>query len=213
MLTDDELIFERALLQGHYNRRTREEISSTNLLKTYFETGLGLKLRAHPLAIAIALEQFGHLDQYLSQKNEFALQLRAALDGFEFLRLPFVDKHIRPSWYAFPLHFNSLLANGVTRQEFVTALHAEGLCEVDVPSSTNVLADLPLFTTPQSVLGKRYPFRENIAINVEIPNARIYAREVFKVPIWARAEDTEIVDAYIEGFRKVSDHVVRHGRL
>lgn len=54
ILTDDKNLFNRALLQGHYNKRPKSEIDKSDDLYKYYLTGMGLKLRAHPLAIAIA---------------------------------------------------------------------------------------------------------------------------------------------------------------
>lgn len=212
MLTDDDGIFARAILHGHYNRRTRDEIPRSSDLWRYFETGLGLKLRAHPLAIAIALEQFGHLGEFLLQKNVFARYLMDAIHDYDFLRLPFVDD-MTPSWYAFPLLFDGDALDGVTRESFVRALRAEGLVEVDIPSATNVLADLPLFRFPREVLGRRYSFDAPSRDLDGLTNAREYARKLIKLPIWAYQKDQRIMQGYVDGFRKVADYVEQNGSL
>jgi perosamine synthetase len=213
LLTDNEKLFERALLQGHYNRRTRDEISRSSHLWKYHETGLGLKLRAHPLAIAIALEQFGHLDDFLYQKNRFARLMLDGLSEYDFFRLPYVND-MMPSWYAFPLRFDSsVVAGDVGREGLVRALHAEGLSEVDIPSATGAMDELPLFRDPQSVLGKRYAFGRPLRRDVSFPVARRYANEVIKIPIWALVQDEHVMRAYVDGFRKVADHLVRWGSL
>ena len=51
-------------------------------------TGMGLKFRAHPLAVAIAQSQFLHLDRWLEQKAKFARKLNEGLSGLRGLRLP-----------------------------------------------------------------------------------------------------------------------------
>ncbi|RKE05466.1 dTDP-4-amino-4,6-dideoxygalactose transaminase [Catellatospora citrea] len=212
LLTDDESIFERAVLQGHYNRRTRDEISRSSPLWNYHETGLGLKLRAHPLAIAIALEQFGHLDAFLHQKRLFAQLVVEGLREYEFLRLPDIDGMI-PSWYALPLRFDARAAGRLTREDFVAALRAEGLSEVDVPAATGVIADLPLFSAPEKVLGRRRVTGRPASTPSNLPVARAYAAEIIKIPVWAFAQDEAVVQAYVVGIRKVADHVARWGSL
>jgi dTDP-4-amino-4,6-dideoxygalactose transaminase len=60
LLTDDGEIHTRALLLGQYNKRCKQEIPRDHPLYQYALTGFGLKLRAHPLAIAMADQQFDH---------------------------------------------------------------------------------------------------------------------------------------------------------
>jgi perosamine synthetase len=54
VLTDDDEIFYRVLLHGHYNKRCRNEIPASHYhylyLYPYAVTGMGLKFRIHPLA-------------------------------------------------------------------------------------------------------------------------------------------------------------------
>ena len=61
LLTDDEEVQYRALLLGHFNKRCRDEIPDDHALRKFDITGMGLKLRIHPLAAAIAFEQFDRL--------------------------------------------------------------------------------------------------------------------------------------------------------
>jgi perosamine synthetase len=210
MLTDDRGLFERAVLQGHYNRRTRDEIDRSSELWAYHQTGLGLKLRAHPLGAAVALEQFRKLDDFLNVKNEFADTLAQALADYPFLELPRFGSNSRPSWYAFPIRFYSGRAGGVSRERFVEALHAEGLVEVDIPSSTNNLAHLPLFADPGRVLQRRATSTPG-GPEQSFPGAAEYASRVLKLPVWGRRDDRWVIDAYIEGLRKVADHVASQG--
>lgn len=87
ILTDDKKMFNRVLLQGHYNKRPKSEIDKSDDLYKYYLTGMGLKLRAHPLAIAIADEQFGHLNDFLRTRNEYATRITEALKNTLSLRL------------------------------------------------------------------------------------------------------------------------------
>ncbi|WP_414731861.1 DegT/DnrJ/EryC1/StrS family aminotransferase [Agrobacterium pusense] len=59
--------FYRALAHGYYNKRCKAEIPQDHLLHDFSITGLGLKLRAHPLAIALAENQLSRLDGWLKK--------------------------------------------------------------------------------------------------------------------------------------------------
>ena len=127
LVTDNEEILYRALSQGHYNKRCKQQIPKDHPLHKFALTGFGQKFRAHPFAIAMAQEQFQHLDQWINQKNIFAQQVSEALSGFEFISIPQSDEGI-PSWYAYTFQFEAKKACGVTLNQFVNALQAEGLC-------------------------------------------------------------------------------------
>ena len=207
MLTNSVELFERAILQGHYNRRTRDEISTDGGTWRYHETGMGLKLRAHPLGVAVALHELAHLDEFIQQKAEFASHLRDTVAQYPFLRTPEVPRGVVPSWYAFPIYFDGTSTGGVTRARFVEALHAEGLCEVDIPGATCLLADLPLFIDPSMILGRRFGKTVQECNSADFLGGRTYARRIIKLPVWARREDRRVIDGYVAGFRKVCDYV------
>ncbi len=204
MLTDNERVFQNALLLGHYNTRCKKSIPKESPLHKYALTGFGLKLRAHPLAIAIAMEQFRQLEVFLAQRQRAAAILTAAFTKYEFFNLPRPNGNY-PSWYAFIALYDSK-KTGVSRECLVRALHAEGLVEVDVPSSTCPLHDLPLFTSPPTEL---FSGQESIAV---IPKsgewkAVEYFRQAIKLPVWSFADEEPMVTKYAEGICKVADGI------
>jgi dTDP-4-amino-4,6-dideoxygalactose transaminase len=207
MLTKHKEIYERALLQGHYNKRCRQEIDSSSELYDYATTGFGLKLRAHPLAICIANHQFDFLDEWLEQKNKYAEMLISELSVYPFLTPPKYSSDKRPSWYAYVMQFNSKFSNGVTIDEFVNALHAEGLKEVDRPGSTSPLDKFPLFTRTQKVMGRLYQEPASQSKDSFI-NAYKFYNNAIKIPIWAFEDEDWIVKSYIKGFHKVCNAVI-----
>ncbi len=211
ILTDNKEMFDRALLQGHYNKRPKNEIDKISELYEYCLTGMGLKLRAHPLAIAIANEQFDHLDDFLKIRNSYAMRITEALKKYSFLNLPTVTDDVTKTWYAYDFQYIEEKAYGVTREKFVEALHAEGLVEVDIPGSTGLLNNLPLFIRPNKILGRLYsddlPKQENFYI------AEQYVKRFIKIPIWSFPDESEIVDRYIDGFKKVCDYILENKGL
>ena len=94
-------------MQGHYNKRPKNEIDRLDDLYKYYLTGMGLKLRAHPLAIAIAIanEQFGHLNDFLRIRNEYAIRITKTLKKYPFLKTPEIENNTIKSWYAYGLQY------------------------------------------------------------------------------------------------------------
>jgi dTDP-4-amino-4,6-dideoxygalactose transaminase len=67
LLTNDENVFYRALLLGHYNKRCKQEIPNEHELYSLAVTGMGLKFRIHPVAAAIAEEQFQNFFNFFNK--------------------------------------------------------------------------------------------------------------------------------------------------
>jgi len=85
LLTDDEDVYVRAQLQGHYNKRCKQEVPADHPLRAFWQTGFGLKLRGHPLAAAMASQQFEEFPQRLELKRRFARRMAEALADVAFL--------------------------------------------------------------------------------------------------------------------------------
>ncbi|MDR1334246.1 MAG: DegT/DnrJ/EryC1/StrS family aminotransferase [Holosporaceae bacterium] len=206
MLTDNEEIYYRATLQGHYNKRCRQEIPSSHPLHRFALTGFGLKFRAHPLAIAIANEQFSHLDDWILQKQKYADMFLEAFGHYSFLKMPnFKGK--QPSWYAFVMQFDESCSNGVSLDAFCNALHKIGLHEVDRPNSTCLLNDLPLFSCLNEAMPRLYEKHE-LQDQGSFPNADKFYKNAIKLPVWAFEDEATIVDGYIKGIRQICELVV-----
>lgn len=203
LLTRNEEIFTRALLLGQYNKRPKQQMSHDHPLYKFALTGFGLKLRAHPLAIAMAMEQFSHLDVWITQKQTYATKLEESLSVFPFLRMPKYQG--QPAWYAFVFQFDEAKAQGVTIKRFEEALHAEGLVEVDRPGSTCPNYGLPLFTRPDEVLPHLYP--EPLSQQGPFPKAEKFYQQAIKLPVWAFPDEAHWVEKYIAGITKVAQVV------
>lgn len=213
LLTDRQDVYERALLQGHYNKRPLKEMRPDAPLREYYLTGMGLKLRAHPLAIVIAYQQFQLLEDFRATKQRFADMMTSALSGYDFLVPPRSPDSHQPSWYAYNLKFDSSHAHEVTRERFVEALHAEGLVEADIPGSTGLLHTLPLFTRPEGILGRLYSKGMGGQGSEEFPAAASFYNSIIKFPVWAFEDEEPIVRRYIDGITKVADYVASYGKL
>lgn len=138
-------LYERALLLGHFNRRALQEIpqSSPNFASAF--TGTGLKYRAHPLGLALALPQIKTVDQLIEDRHKAAAVLVDALGSIPGIELV-------QSWQTGSVHgYYALVALinpeacGFDREAFTRALHAENIRTVSIPRQMNSMSQYPVF--------------------------------------------------------------------
>src|SRR5579875_647282 len=165
-------------------------------------TGMGLKHRIHPLAAAIALDQLGHLDEYLSGRERIARYMIEHLGELPGIAAPQLAPDTRSSWYGLALQYQSEELDGLPVGWFYDALKAEGAHEVDRPGSTCPLNLLPLFQEPGPLF---QAYDGKLAYKPgDFPRAEEVHRNTLKLPVWHREEDMPLVNQYIEAFRKVT---------
>src|SRR3989344_660907 len=202
LVTDNDEFYYRALLLGHYNKRCKQEIPKMHPLAKYAVTGMGLKYRAHPLAIAVARVMFKNMENYLQVKDFFAEYIISNLQGTRGLRMPSLKSSVRPSWYALVFQYHGEELGGLPIERFAEALHAEGLIDVDLPGSTAPLNLLPLFQTPNELF-PNYSFSYAVG---DFPRVEKFYKNAVKLPVWAFRKDKFVVNAYIKGIKKVLIH-------
>ncbi|WP_223874609.1 DegT/DnrJ/EryC1/StrS family aminotransferase [Salinispora fenicalii] len=204
LATDDDEIYYRALLHGHYNKRCRTEIPEGHPLRTYATTGLGLKFRIHPLAAAIALEQLRHLDEYLDGRAQMADYITKQLAGVPGIEVPELYDGDRAAWYGLPLLYKPGDLDGLTAETFYAALKAEGCAEADQPGSTCPLNLHPLFQDPGPLFRA---YREKLSYQPgDFPTAERIHQNTIKLPVWHRSQERRLADQYIAAIIKVSSH-------
>ena len=204
LLTDNEKIYYRALLFGHYNKRCKQEIPQDHPLSKFSITGMGLKLRIHPLAATIAKEQFGHLDDWIAQREEYAKLITDRLSELPGIHPPKEYNDSHPSWYAYVFQYHEEELDGLPVEKFFAALQAEGCSDFDRPGSTCPLNLLPLFQNP-SLLFPSYAGKLNYRPG-EFPGAESFFQRAVKLPVWCFPSDREIVNAYIKAVEKVIEY-------
>ncbi len=202
--TDDTELYYRVLLHSQFNKRCRREIPATHPLARYAVTGMGLKLRIHPLAAALACTQLTRLEDHLTGRQTIAARMCAALDGVPGIRVPDVPAAARASWYALSLRYEPAELGGLPIERFLDALHAEGATEADQPGSTCPLHTHPLFQAPGSLLpgyadGHHLP-------GDGFPAAEHVHATTLKLPVWSGADDVRLADAYTTAIAKVAIH-------
>ncbi len=165
---------------------------------------MGLKYRAHPLAISVAYEVFKNLDKYLRIKRLFADKIIKELKNLPgiFLSPAFFDSNIKPSWYGFVFQYKAEKLGNLSIEKFFDALQAEGLSEADRPGSTCPLNLLPLFQNPIELfpIYKKHSFSYKPG---DFPKAEKFYQNAIKLPVWAIKKDLKMVNLYISGIKKV----------
>ncbi len=200
--TNNPEFYYRSLLLGHYNKRCLQEIPSTHPLYKFAITGMGLKFRAHPLAIAMAHYQLKNLNKWLTVKRHYAAKLVNSVKKYNGLQPPSVPKGVLPSWYALVWQYQSDYFNGLPINVFHKALQAEGLVDFDLPGSTCPLNNLPLFQNPHKLFPQFYSDKK-LYQPEQFPNADRFYKQALKVSIWVRPSDKHIANLYIDGLKKV----------
>ncbi|OIJ98993.1 cell wall biogenesis protein [Streptomyces sp. MUSC 14] len=202
--TDDAELYYRVLLHGQYNKRCRREIPADHPLGRFAVTGMGLKLRIHPLAAALARAQLSRLDGHLAGRRVIAARMCAALESVPGIRVPHVPAPAVPSWYALPLRYEPAELGGLPLQRFLDALHAEGATEADQPGSTCPLNTHPLFQAPGDLLAG-YADHHSFAAG-SFPAAGHVHNTTFKLPVWNREDHVRLADAHTAAIVKVATH-------
>jgi len=203
LATNNEEFYYRALLLGHYNKRCKQEIPKNHILYKYSTTGMGLKYRAHPLAITIALETLKKLDEYLLQKRAYSKKIIDELNNLRGLLPPQITPEMEPSWYGLIFQYEAAEFENLSIEKFFAALQAEGLLEADRPGSTAPLNLLPLFQNPIEL----FPTYKNDLFSYmpgDFPKAEKFYKNAIKLPVWAFDKDVKIVNSYITGIKKVA---------
>ncbi|PHH65678.1 hypothetical protein CDD81_1764 [Ophiocordyceps australis] len=209
MATNSTDYYSRAVLHGHFNKRAKEDVPADHSLRKFWLTGLGLNLRAHPLAIALANQQANLLPTHDHNRQTYASYMATRLAAIPFLKMPVVHdtQHDKHAWYAFVMQFDATKAPpGLSRDDFVAKLVDEhGLSEVDIPRSTGLLNELPLFTHSHEAIPRfgNEPWGQ-VQPTTQFPRADAFFKAAIKLPVWATKADEHIVKHYVEKFLLVA---------
>ena len=203
LATDNKDIYLKAMILGNNFMRCYQEIPKKHPLSKYSITGMGLKYRAHPLAVALATEQLSHLDSIIKQKQVFAKKIINELSRLPGIKTPSYGSNSEPSWYLMVMQYQSSELGGLSKSKFIKAVQAEGAVEFGQPDSPFCsLNTLPLFQNPKKIFnwynGPTYSGDKN-----EFLNAFNFSKNAIKLPVWASKKDESIVNLYIKAITKV----------
>jgi dTDP-4-amino-4,6-dideoxygalactose transaminase len=211
LMTNDQRVYERALVFGHYARHgeiTIEDIAASARLPWG-----GYKYRMHQLTSAMARVQ---LKSYPAQMAEIDRSMNAFWDLTE--GVPGIKAHRPPKgsgmtmggWYAPSGLYRPEELQGLSVHRFCQAVSAEGAsCS---PGCNKALHLHPLFNT-LDVYHQGKPTRiANLPDGVDVrqapgslPIAEGIQERVFRIP-WFKRYHREVIEEYAAAFRKVAEN-------
>jgi len=104
LATNDAEVFDRACLVGQVNRMAGMDLQTASYAK-HQPLGTGMKLRAHPLGIGIALIQLRKLNAMNEGRRRYVETVESALAEIPGLRpVPAYPDTQRGGYYGFPIH-------------------------------------------------------------------------------------------------------------
>ncbi len=208
LLTDDQRIYERALLYSHYARHG--EIALDDLKPFVGLPCGGFKHRMHQLSAAFGLVQLDLFPDQMAEIDKAMNHFCDLLDdvpGIKPMRPDPATRTTKGGWYYPHFKYVSEELGGLSLSRFAEAVRAEGsICN---PGCNKPLHGHPLFTE-MDVYGHGKPTR----IAHLDPSARVdryvqplpisegIMRRVFEVP-WFKHYRPEIIQAHAAAYQKV----------
>jgi dTDP-4-amino-4,6-dideoxygalactose transaminase len=200
LVTNNQQIYERATLLGHYRDRSREEVKS-KIYHQYWTTGFGLKLRMSPFNAIVAKHSLLHFPEIITERHQCLNYFNQQLKTISYLEPIFIaDYAYMGAWYGFkPLYHPEKLCH-LSRDKLVQILNAEGV-EVSSPSGP-ILSSQPLY---QEVNGAMFPtLKKKPNTAASAPNALIVAKNALSFPTFSNFQrDKKIIDEYIIALKKI----------
>ena len=205
VVTDNQEYYERLLIAGHLNRRGIADELTRPEYGALLNTALGVKFRAHALALGLGREQMKRLDE-LNQKRRAVHQrfnqMAEEIPGLSPVKV--LEKATPGGYYGYRLLYDPEEMGGVPMETYVEAVQAEG---ADVaPCDYPLLHTLPLFAEGFDIYGGGrgplagdYPGYKLGDLPVsEAAHARVLALPAFTDP------KPGVLEEYMEAFRKVA---------
>jgi len=125
LATDDQRLYEMALLAGMHPARTHRQIASEDL-KAKIDS-LIYTYRISAFTAALALKQMDRLEELNGWRRRNAQRLRETLAGVPGIRPLPLPEHCDPAWHMIPWTFAAEDLPGVSRAQYLKALGAEGV--------------------------------------------------------------------------------------
>ncbi len=214
LVTNNREIYERAVLLGHYRKRTREEVEGP-FFKEYSKTGYGLKFRMHPLAAALASVGLSKLDERIEQRRKNLNYLSQLLKDIPGIDPPITYEYVtRGAYYGYKPLYNQK-EMGISYKTYIWALRAEGV-EVHAPESPP-LNHYKLFQNQhiddaEKKWANEWPMMSGFAKSGfsykvgDFPNVEEYYSKALSLPTFTDKGDKEIIELYAKAFKKVYEN-------
>lgn len=196
LLTDDRNLYEQAVLLGHNLKRPFDSVKN----KDFFDirrTGLGLKLRIHPLAALIINHQLEHYCfDWIKSRNKmlkyFNEELKSKTPMVGMIKKEYVTS--MGAWYGFkPLvDFKKV---GKTRDDLIKYMQPRGF-NVKAPGSVPLI-DLAIFEKDKFQI---LNFQKKGVDKNNYPNAHKYYNSALSIPTFTFENDRETINQYVTAF-------------
>lgn len=216
--TDNREFYERMLVYCHLHRPELPRDLTLPEYKTIFdEEGLGLKFRAHPLALAVAKVSLDNLEYRIKKSDEYREIMVNAIEKLPGLHPEYTyPKAKRISLYGgIKIMYHPEELDGLPCDIFVEALKAEGVPVIKGPGSTQKLQHLkPLFKQGFDLWGRnRSPIKGEFFGLPEykgykegdFPAAEWASKNFFTLPVYIEPKEG-FVDQVINAFQKVTEN-------
>ena len=166
LATNDVTIFERACLLGQVNRSPNVVGGSSERLQYAHlpPMGLGVKFRAHPLAIGIASVQLKKLDRLNASRRAYIGEITDGLR--EILGFP-IERYegAEPAgFYGFPIRYRQEEVHELPAPIFAEALRREGVLANNNPYPLLVGDGVPLFSGSLPTNSNPYPLLHTLPL-------------------------------------------------
>ena len=158
LVTDDDRLWQLALLAGMHPGRTNREITDPDLKEQI--DSLILTYRINAFTAALALKQMDRVEDLNGWRRRNAARLAAALDGVPGIRPVTLPDIFEPAWHMLPWTFVADDLPGVSRTQYVKALVAEGVPINEGYVRTPIHLRY-MFQHKQWWLGNGYPWAAN----------------------------------------------------
>lgn len=170
LATNDVNIFERACLLGQVNRAIDsigDPILDTSELKYSHlpPMGLGVKYRAHPLAIGIATVQLEKLDELNRNRRLYIQEINQGIEDINGVSpIGQYEGSDPAAFFGFPIHYNEKEMHGLPAPVFAEALRKEGVLANNNPYPLIVGDGVPVFTGGLPTNSNPYPLLHTLPL-------------------------------------------------
>ncbi|MDE0467598.1 MAG: DegT/DnrJ/EryC1/StrS family aminotransferase [Candidatus Poribacteria bacterium] len=167
LATNDVAIFERACLLGQVNRAP-DVVGDAAAALQYAHLppmGLGVKFRAHPLAIGIASVQLKKLDELNEGRRSYIKEISDGLREIPGVSPIETYPGAEPAgFYGFPIHYHEEEMHGMPAPLFAEALRKEGILANNNPYPLLVGDGVPLFSGSLPTNSNPYPLLHTLPL-------------------------------------------------
>ena len=170
LATNDIVVFERVCLLGQVNRAINSigdpELDPSILqYAQYPPMGLGVKYRAHPLAIGIASVQLDKLDELNENRRAYIDEITVGLQNISGVRpIERYEGSEPAAFYGFPILYDPQEMSGLPAPLFAEALRKEGVLANNNPYPLLVGEGVPVFSKDLPRNSNPYPLLHTLPL-------------------------------------------------